>query len=62
MKKPRKAIPVEYPPKFEPMMNFTAIMALGFEVPTVCSSASQILFCCGTWVRLWHFSDLSNQV
>src|SRR5205807_1873813 len=42
--KPRKTIPVEHPPKFELMIDLTATMALGFEVPTACSSAPKILF------------------
>jgi len=35
---------VEHPPKFELMIDLTATMALGFEVPTACSSAPKILF------------------
>jgi hypothetical protein len=35
---------VAHPPKFEPMINLTAAMALGFEVPTVCQSAPKIRF------------------
>jgi hypothetical protein len=45
---------VEHPPKFEPMINLAATMALGFEVPAVCSSAPKILFA----ARLRHAAGL----
>jgi hypothetical protein len=46
---------VEHPPKFEPMINLTATMALGFEVPTACWSAPKILF-----AAVRHLCDMPN--
>jgi hypothetical protein len=37
---------VEHPPKFELMINLTATMALGFEVPTLPVRAEDSI-CCG---------------
>jgi hypothetical protein len=42
---------VEHPPKFELMINLTATLAPGFEVPTSCWSAPKILF-----AAVWHLA------
>jgi hypothetical protein len=46
---------VEHPPEFELMINLTATMAPGFEVPAACWSAPKILF-----AAVWHLCDMPS--
>jgi hypothetical protein len=50
-----KPSPWSIRPKFELMISFTATMALGFEVPTVCWSAPKILF-----AAVWYRCDMPS--
>jgi hypothetical protein len=46
---------VEHPANFERMINLTATMAPGFEVPTACWSEPKILF-----GAVWYRCDMPS--